>query len=129
MSPLIVIFTVLSIICVLIAFRTADSILKYLFENDNSLWDSLNKPAGIFWKPFQDGVVKPEVHKSKVGISVVYAPNEAGKKIVLGMIFKTPNWIKNNSELKSKLMIFRVLVFEWWIFCGWMFYTGVQSQA
>ncbi len=128
MNPFTLIFIIVSVAGLLIAFKTADAILKYLFEKDFELWDSLNQPAGIFWKPNQDGIAKPEVNTSKLGASVAYRPNEAGKKIILRMIFKTPDWIKNSADLKSKLMIFRVLIFEWWIFCGFILFTGLKSN-
>lgn len=120
MSPLGIIFIIFSVVCAFIDSRFIDSILKYLYETDKDLWNSLDRPAGIRWEPEESDFEESEIRRSFWGVTKSNSSKYAGLILMWGMMFCTPEWLKNNTKLKRRLIACRIFSVEWLIFFYWI---------
>ncbi len=90
------IFIVLSFLIGMIGtFITFDQILKIQYQKYKNAWEADGKPYGFFWKTKESKWLQGSIARNRLAFI---------------WLFKTPDWIKNNENLKKYLFRLRLFV-------------------
>ena len=104
----------LALLSLIFVFVNFDCLMKILYE-DEDLWKANGRPCGFFWKP-KELPIRWNWFSSLRDLSEVASFHKVGYRLSFSLLFRTPDWIKNDQRAIRCLFRYRTSVALYYVF-------------